>query len=142
MRSLLCVLAGLLTAARAHAQVLPVPNARNPDWIQTDTKLGFRPSRPDTLPGSRDQMPIADPSRQNGAAVMPNALTKSITSIGNQHRYWDAARQLSYEWQSRPGQVAPDSLVTVRQQATGATFTYRRAPARPWKARPQPAPGK
>ncbi|MGI4738507.1 MAG: hypothetical protein ACRYG7_25340 [Janthinobacterium lividum] len=136
MRSLLCAFTGLLIAASAHAQVLPVPNARNPDWIQTDTKLGFRPSRPDTLPGSRDQMPIADLNRQSGVAPMPNALTKNILSIGDQHRYWDAARQLSYEWQARPGQVAPDSLVTVRQQATGAMFTYRRAPARAWKARP------
>jgi hypothetical protein len=72
---------------------------------------------------------------------MPNALGKSILSIGDTHRYWDAARQLSYEWQSRAGQVAPDSLVTVRQQSTGATFTYRRA-AKQWKARPTPTPGK
>jgi len=112
---------------------MPVPNTRNPDWVLDKTTLGFRPSRPDTLPGGRDQMPIADPSRPGGVATMPNALTKSITGFGNTHQYWDAARQLSYEWQSRPGQIIPDSLITVRQQATGATFTYRRA-AKRWKS--------
>jgi len=141
MRSLSFAFAALLATASAHAQVLPVPNARNPDWIQTDTKLGFRPSRPDSLPGGRDQMPIADPSRQSGPPTMPNALAKRITSIGNHHRYWDAPRKLSYEWQSRPGQVVPDSLVTVQEQATGATFTYRRA-TKQWKTRPAPTPSK
>ena len=129
MKILSCLVAWLGATALGHAQVLPVPNARNPDWVLTKTTPGFRPSRPDSLPGSRDQMPIANPgrSRSGEATPMPNGLGRSITSIGNRHEYWDAARQLSYEWQARPGQTAPDSLVTVRQRATGATFTYRRA---------------
>jgi hypothetical protein len=128
MKTLLCFAFWVGATAAAHAQILPVPNARNPDWILDNTTLGSRPSRPDSAPGSRDRMPIADPSRQGGVSAMPNALTKSISSVGNRHYYWDAARQLSYEWQSRPNQVAPDSLVKVRQQATGATFTYRKRP--------------
>ncbi|TDN35924.1 hypothetical protein E4631_04555 [Hymenobacter sp. UV11] len=134
MRSLWCATAWLGATALSHAQVLPVPNARNLDWVLDKTTLGTRPSRPDSLPGGRDQMPIVDPNRQGGVAAMPNALAKSITGSGNYHQYWDAARKLNYEWQSRLGQLAPDSLVTVKQQDTGATFTYRRA-ARQWKAR-------
>ena len=120
----------LATALAAHAQLLPVPNTRNPDWIQTDTKLGFRPSPPDSLPGSRDRMPIADPSRGSTARI-PNAQRKNLTSIGNTYYYWDADRQLAYEWPARPGSAAPDSTVTVRQQRTGTTYTYRRRPAPP-----------
>jgi hypothetical protein len=126
---LLCAGLVLGTTLAAHAQLLPVPNTRNPDWVQTDTKLGFRPSRPDSLPGSRDRMPIVDPSR--GTARMPNALRKNLTSIGNTYRYWDADRKLAYEWQARTGSAAPDSTVTVLQQATGATYTYRRRSAPP-----------
>ncbi|RZK25649.1 MAG: hypothetical protein EOO63_15735, partial [Hymenobacter sp.] len=82
---LLCPALMLGTTLAAHAQLLPVPNTRNPDWIQTDTKLGFRPSRPDTLPHSRDRMPIVDPSR-NGTK-MPNALgRKNLTNIGNTYQ--------------------------------------------------------
>ncbi|RZK97472.1 MAG: hypothetical protein EOO62_27955, partial [Hymenobacter sp.] len=89
MKQLLLLPALLATSLAAHAQLLPVPNTRNPDWVQTDTKLGFRPSHPDTLPGSRDRMPTVDP-RRNGAPTMPNALRKNLTSIGNTYRYWDA----------------------------------------------------
>ncbi|NML66451.1 hypothetical protein HHL22_14660 [Hymenobacter sp. RP-2-7] len=130
MKLLLLGLALLATPA-ARAQLLPVPNTRNPDWEQTDTKLGFRPSRPDTLPAGRDRMPIADPNRGNRAA-MPNALgKKSLLGMNGSYHYWDAARKLGYEWKARPGSnsAAPDSLVTVYQQATGATYTYRRRPA-------------
>jgi hypothetical protein len=127
---LLCSALVLGTTLAAHAQLLPVPNTRNPDWIQTDTKLGFRPSRPDSLPGSRDRMPIANPSRGT-TARMPNAQRKNLTNIGNTYRYWDADRKLAYEWQARPGSAAPDSTVTVQQQSTGATYTYRRRAAAP-----------
>lgn len=128
---LLCPTLLLGTTLAAHAQLLPVPNTRNPDWVQIDTKLGFRPSRPDSLAGGRDRMPIADPSR--GTARMPNALRKNLMNIGNTYRYWDADRKLAYEWQARlgSGSAAPDSTVTVHQQATGATYTYRRRPAPP-----------
>jgi hypothetical protein len=138
---LLCAGLVLATTLSAHAQLLPVPNARNPDWVQTDTKLGFRPSRPDSLSGSHDRMPIADPSR-GGAPTMPNALgRKNLTNIGNTYRYWDADRKLAYEWQARPGSAAPDSTVTVHQQATGATYTYRRRSAPPMvQGRPLRAP--
>lgn len=119
-------------ALAAHAQLLPVPNARNPDWVQTDTKLGFRPSRPDSLASHGDRMPIVDPSRGR-TDQMPNALTKNLTKVGNTYRYWDATRRLAYEWPARPGSAAPDSIVTVQQQATGAMYTFRRrrAPAAP-----------
>lgn len=128
MKQLLLLPALLASTLAAHAQLLPVPNTRNPDWVQTDTKLGFRPSPPDTLPGSRDRMPTVDP-RRNGTPAMPNAQRKNLTSIGNTYRYWDADRQLAYQWEARPGSAAPDSIVTVQQQATGAVYTYRRAKA-------------
>jgi hypothetical protein len=131
MNSLLLCAAFVLGATlAAHAQLLPVPNTRNPDWVQIDIKLGFRPSQPDSLPGSRDRMPIADPSR-SGTARMPNAQRKNLTNIGNAYRYWDAERQLAYEWRAHPGSAAPDSTVTVHQQSTGATYTYRRRPTPP-----------
>ena len=120
----------LITATAAHAQLLPVPNTRNPDWEQTTTKLGFRPSRPDTLPSGRDRMPTANPDL-NGGDRMPNSqLNKSLASANGQYRYWDSVRRLAYQWQARPGShsAAPDSLVAVYQQATGATYTYRRRP--------------
>ena len=141
MKSILCAAACLGATALSHAQVLPVPNARNPDWVLDKTTLGFRPSRPDSLPGSRDQMPIATPSREGEVTPMPNGLGRSIASIGDRHEYWDAARQLRYEWQSRTNQVGPDSLVTVRQQATGAAFTYRRLPKQ-WKYQRSITPSK
>ena len=136
MKSLLCAVAWLGASILSHAQVLPVPNARNPDWVLAKATSGFRLSRPDSLPGGRDRMPIVKPNREGpkDAIPMPNGLSQRITSIGDRHEYWDAARQLRYEWQSRTDQVGPDSLVTVRQQATGATFTYRRAPKQ-WKSR-------
>ncbi len=127
MKILLCPTVWLGVTTLSHAQVLPIPNARNPDWVLGKTTLGFLPSWPDTLAGGCDRMPIDNPSGQDKVATMPNALTRSFTSIGSRHQYWDADRRLSYEWQARAGQVAPDSLVTVKQQATGATFTYRRA---------------
>ena len=139
MRRICCLMAWLGATALSHAQVLPVPNARNPDWVLDKTTLGSRPSRPDTLPGGRDQMPIANPDRQRPPAAMPNALTRSISSMGQRRYYWDAAQQLGYEWQARPGQTTPDRLVTVRQQATGATFTYRRAPKK-WKSQVEITP--
>jgi|GEM_PF-1790241 len=127
---LLCPALLLGTALAAQAQLLPVPNTRNPDWEQTDTKLGFRPSRPDSLPGRRDRMPIVDPGRGSTARI-PNAQRKNLLSIGNTYHYWDADRQLAYKWQARPGSAAPDSTVTVLQQRTGATYTYRRRAAPP-----------
>jgi hypothetical protein len=139
-RLLLCPSLVLGTALAAHAQLLPVPNTRNPDWVQIDTKLGFRPSQPDTLPSGRDRMPVADPSRGN-TTRMPNAQRKNLTSIGNTYHYWDADRKLAYEWQARSGSAAPDSTVTVRQQSTGATYTYRRRPTPPTvMGRPLSAP--
>ncbi|MGI4832892.1 MAG: hypothetical protein ACRYFK_05460 [Janthinobacterium lividum] len=117
----------LLGATAAHTQLLPVPNTRNPDREQTATELGQRPSRPDTLPAGRDHMPIADPGRR-GATAMPNSrLSKSLSSSNGWYHYWDSTRQLAYEWRARLGSsAAPDSLVMVYQQATGATYIYRR----------------
>jgi hypothetical protein len=131
MSHLLLSCALLLTSAlAAQAQLLPVPNTRNPDWVQTDTKLGFRPSLPDSLPGSRDRMPIADLGRDQASGI-PNAQRKNLANTGNSYRYWDTDRQLVYAWQARPGSAAPDSAVTVYQQRTGATYTYRRRAAPP-----------
>jgi hypothetical protein len=84
-------------------------------------------------------MPIADPGR-SGPVAMPNSqLNKNLSSSNGRYRYWDSARQLAYEWQARPGSnsAAPDSLVTVYQQKTGATYTYRRRPA-PLVVTPRP----
>lgn len=127
-RLLLCSILLSGASLAAQAQLLPVPNARNPDWILENTQPGSRPSRPDSLGGSRDRMPIADPNRRAPAAKMPNALPKSLSSIGDTRHYWDADRQLAYEWKARPGSTAPDQVVIVRQQATGALYTYRRRP--------------
>lgn len=125
----------------AQAQLLPVPDARNADWVLDKTTPGSRPSRPDTLPGGRDRMPMASTNPPGQTPAMPNALTARISgnstgTAGGQRYYWDAARQLGYEWRARRGQFAPDSLVTVRQQSTGATFTYRKR-AKPVQGYPQ-----
>lgn len=128
IRFLLCAALLLSAALAAQAQLLPVPNARNPDWVLENTQAGLHPSRPDSLAGSRDRMPIADPNRQAPTARMPNALPKSISGAGSMRRYWDADRQLAYEWKAQPGRMAPDQVVTVHQQTTGATYIYRRRP--------------
>ncbi|WP_210516595.1 hypothetical protein [Hymenobacter terricola] len=97
----------------AHAQLLPVPGAKNPDW-KTDNF--------EALPGaiSFGEAPKTD--------RMPNAVQNSIISEGNLHHYWDANRQLAYQWRSRSGSgtVAPDKEVLVREERTGLTYTYRR----------------
>ncbi|MGI4759104.1 MAG: hypothetical protein ACRYF0_00255 [Janthinobacterium lividum] len=131
MKVLLCFGSWLGTTIIAHAQLLPVPNARNPDWVLDKVTLNSRSSQPDTLPGNRDRMPIASPNPQGKALAMPNALTtsisgKSVSIVGGQQYYWDAAQQLRYEWSARHGQGVPDSLVIVHQQITGATFTYHK----------------
>lgn len=106
---------GMLCAGTsiAHAQLLPVPGAKNPDWTlkKSEPRPNAEPS--DVLPGT-DRM--------------PNAMQKSVKSIGNRHYHWDSDRQLAYEWLSRPtsGSIAPDELVTVRSESTGTTYTYRR----------------
>ncbi len=126
MKQLVLLPVLLAITLAAHAQLLPVPNTRNPDWVQTNTKQGFRPSHPDLLPGHHDQMPVVDLHR-SGASTIPNAQRKNLMSIGNTYRYWDADRKLAYQWEARPGSAAPDSVVTVQQQVTGAIYTYKRA---------------
>ena len=114
MKRLLLCPAMLLTASlAAQAQVLPVPGGKNPDWVLVQTERKPYAGQ-DMWPTSTDRM--------------PNAAAKSIKSMGNHHYYWDATRQLSYEWLSKPDQVAPSSLVIVHQQTTGATFVYRKRP--------------
>jgi hypothetical protein len=110
-RLLLCPAVLLTTALAAQAQVLPVPGGKNPDWVLLQTE--WKPYDGQVMQSiSLDRM--------------PNAAAKSIISKGNHHYYWDAARQLSYEWLSNPDQVAPNSVVVVHQQTTGATFAYRK----------------
>ncbi|WP_139924449.1 hypothetical protein [Hymenobacter sp. DG01] len=97
-------------ASIGHAQLLPVPGSQNPDWV-LETADAPKPG-PSALPLNTDRM--------------PNAAQKSIASSGNRHYCWDAKQQLAYEWSSRPGEVAPDQRVTVRQQRTGTAYIYRR----------------
>lgn len=135
MRVFLCLGIWLCASVVAQAQLLPVPNTRNADWVLINTTPGRRPSLPDTLPGSRDRMPTAGPNPLAPTPAMPNALTAGLSNqstglVGGARAYWDAARQLSYAWR---GPAAPDSLVTVCQQSSGASFTYRK--------RAKPVPG-
>ncbi|MBF9222826.1 hypothetical protein [Hymenobacter ruricola] len=97
----------------AHAQLLPVPGVKNPDW-----KVEKKEALPDATPF--DEAPKTD--------RMPNAAQKGISSIGNRHYHWDAEHQLAYQWLSRPGSgtVAPDKEVLVREERTGITYTFRR----------------
>ncbi|MCI1189535.1 hypothetical protein MON38_19095 [Hymenobacter sp. DH14] len=97
----------------AHAQLLPVPGAKNPDWNKEKAE-----AQPEATPFG--EAPQVDP--------MPNAVQNSIASTGNHHYYWDASRQLAYQWRSRPGSgtVAPDKQVQVREDRTGIVYTFRR----------------
>ena len=113
MKSLFTLLALCGIASVAHAQLLPVPGAKNPDW---------KVEKKEALP----QASLSDePIRIDR---MPNAMQNSIVSKGDVHHYWDADRQLAYEWRSRPGSgsVAPDKAVLVREDRTGTTYTFRR----------------
>ncbi|WP_201979098.1 hypothetical protein [Hymenobacter rubidus] len=113
MKSLFVLFALSGSAAAVQAQLLPVPGAKNPDW-KTEK---FEP-----LP---EATPFDEPPKVDR---MPNALQKSIVSAGNLHHYWDADRQLAYEWRSRlgSGTVAPDKEVLVYEERTGITYTFRR----------------
>ncbi|GGG52516.1 hypothetical protein [Hymenobacter glacieicola] len=108
-RVALLIMLGCATSV-AQAQLLPVPNSRNPDWVLEKAAV----PKPDAsvLPLITDRM--------------PNAAQKSISSSGNRHYCWDAQQQLAYEWVSQPGRVAPDQRVTVREERTGTAYTYRR----------------
>ena len=111
MKNFLLSLGLVCAALGAHAQILPVPGAQNPDWALEKSKARSRAEPADVLPGT-DRM--------------PNAGQQSIKSIGNHHYHWDSNRQLAYEWLSRPGSgsTAPDKLVVVRSESAG-TYTYR-----------------
>ncbi len=94
MKRLLLLVILLCTASIAYAQLLPVPGAKNPGWTleksdvqQVDGQLA--------LPSATDRM--------------PNAAQKSISSDGNRHSFWDADRQLAYQWLSRSGTTAPEN---------------------------------
>ena len=110
-RSLLCLAVLLSAALAAQAQVLPVPGAKNPDWVLFGT---YR--RP------YDNRVFGPPSTDR----MPNAAAKSVKSIGNQHYYWDAAHQLAYDWYSREGTLTPFGLVNVRVQQQDIVYSYHR----------------
>jgi hypothetical protein len=106
--------AALLYSLCAHAQLLPVPRAQNPDW---------------TLKKAAPLVTYPVPVQRVGTDRMPNAVQKSIGSSGNQHYHWDAKKQLVYTWLSRPGSetIAPDKEVTVRDARTDIVYTFRRA---------------
>ena len=95
----------------SHAQLLPVPGAKNSDWNLEKSEALQQKGQP-VLPPPTDRM--------------PNAAPRSISSIGNQHSYWDADRQLAYQWQDEPGSVKPEQQVRVIEQRTGIAYTYRR----------------
>ncbi|MDQ2792576.1 MAG: hypothetical protein M3Y12_01010 [Bacteroidota bacterium] len=113
MKRLLLATSLLFAAPAAHAQLLPVPGAKNPDW-----KLEKAETRPETEPL------VLLP----GMDQMPNAAQRSIASADNHHYWWDGTRQLAYDWLSRPssGSIAPDKAVAVREERTGTTYIFRR----------------
>ena len=113
MKRLLLFFVLLNGAHAAHAQLLPVPGAKNPDW---------QAEKSEAAPEATSFGEAPKPDR------MPNAAQKSIASSGNRHYHWDAEHQLAYQWLSRPGSgtVAPDKEVLVREERTGITYTFRR----------------
>lgn len=99
-------------ASGAQAQALPLPGARNPEWaLENTAPYAYRQ-------GPNDLLPTND--------RMPNASQRSVLSNGNRSYHWDAARQLAYEWPNHTGSVGPYDSVTVRDDRTGTTYTYRR----------------
>jgi hypothetical protein len=110
-RLLLCSTTLLGASLIAQAQVLPVPGGKNPDWV-----LFGMYRRP------YDSQAIWPPSTSR----MPNAAGKSIMSHGNSHYYWDADRQLSYDWYSRDGTLKPFGLVYVRVKQQDIVYSYHR----------------
>ena len=111
-KKLLLPLVLLCGANIANAQLLPMPGTKNPDWkLEKSEAKKF------------ENLPVAPPPATDR---MPNALPKTIKSIGNRHSYWDADRQLAYEWQSGPESVRPENQVTVIEQRTGTAYMYRR----------------
>jgi hypothetical protein len=112
MKGLLLCSAVLLGATlAAHAQVLPVPGDKNPDWVLFGTyKKPY-------------DGPVVEPPTKDR---MPNAAAKSIKSIGNHRYYWDADRQLAYDWLSKDGTLGPLALVSVRMQQQDIVYSYHR----------------
>jgi hypothetical protein len=110
-RLLLCSAALLGATLAAHAQVLPVPGGTNPDWVLFGTYKN-------PYDGQAVEPPTTD--------RMPNAAAKSIKSIGNHRYYWDADRQLAYDWFSKDGVLSPLALVNVRVQQQDIVYSYHR----------------
>ncbi|WP_157530619.1 hypothetical protein [Hymenobacter norwichensis] len=71
---------------------------------------------------------------------MPNSTFLGPSGAGNHRYYWDARRQLRYEWETRSGSEAPDDSVTVHDDGTGTVYTYRQlslpAAPRQWRRIP------
>ena len=109
--SLLCLATLLSISLAAEAQVLPVPGAKNPDWVLFSTQRQ-----------PYEGQALAPPS----ADRMPNAASRSIKSIGTHHSYWDASRQLAYDWLSEDGTLGPLALVNVRAQQQDVVYSYHR----------------
>jgi hypothetical protein len=111
IRLLLCSAALLLLSLKTQAQALPVPGEKNPDWVLFGTYKKPYDSR--VL-----KSPFTD--------RMPNAAPRSIKSIGSHHYYWDASRQLAYDWLSKDGTLGPLVLVNVRVQQQDIVYSYHR----------------
>ena len=126
-------------ASVAQAQVLPIPGSRNPDWVLEKTEHHTYSQQPGPPSEKGSQIPGVA-SNANAVDRMPNSLSKSIRSIGNRHSYWDAERQVGYEWVSRSGSLAPESLVMVREEQTGNVYTYRQKVASKAASRPRRSP--
>jgi hypothetical protein len=107
----------LLGGISANAQLLPIPGKKNPDWVLINAE-------PQPYDAQALAIPAPAPTDR-----MPNAAKKSIRSIGNQRYYWDADRQLAYNWYSKEGKTEPDIMVFVREQRKDIVYTYRRANA-------------
>ena len=114
-RLLLPVALCCAVSAVANAQLLPVPGKLNPDWVLVS-------AQPQPYDAQALEIPKPAPTDR-----MPNVAQKSIRSIGNHHFYWDANRQLAYDWYSKEGKTEPDIMVLVREQRKDTLYAYHRA---------------
>ncbi|WP_143080245.1 hypothetical protein [Hymenobacter arizonensis] len=124
MKTLLLPFALISSISLAHAQLLPVPGGKNPDWVLFKTEA---------QPYDGMALVPAPPTD-----AMPNAAQKGLRSIGDHHYYWDAERQLAYDWISRGDSKAPFMLVNVREQRKNFVHVFRRADV---NGRPNYLPG-
>jgi hypothetical protein len=111
----------LIGSLEAQAQLLPVPGAKNPNWSLMRKK-------------------VVQPTQIRSGDRMPNATFLGPTGGGNHRYYWDARRQLRYEWDTQPGGESPLDSVKVHDDDTGTMYIYRQlslpAAPRQWRRIP------